>query len=152
MKSKTDRRENIVDIISNELVGNQDDLLKALKDRGFDLTQATLSRDLKALRIVKHLNKEGKYEYKMPDDPQKKRSVLAVGEVTVEFSGNIAVLKTKAGYASGLALDIDEAGISCIIATIAGDDTILLVTKENTKREDMISELGKIIEKLKVTE
>ena len=55
MKSKTDRRENIVDIISNELVGNQDDLLKALKDRGFDLTQATLSRDLKALRIVKHL-------------------------------------------------------------------------------------------------
>ena len=62
MKSKTDRRENIVDIISNELVGNQDDLLKALKDRGFDLTQATLSRDLKALRIVKHLNKEGKYE------------------------------------------------------------------------------------------
>ena len=152
MKSKIDRRENSVDIISNEMVGNQDDLLKALKDRGFDLTQATLSRDLKSLRIVKHLNQDGKYEYKMPEEPQKKRSVLAVGEVTIEFSGNIAVLKTKAGYASGLALDIDEAGISCIIGTIAGDDTILLVKKENAKREEMISDLGKIIERLKIIE
>ncbi|MBO6005547.1 MAG: hypothetical protein J6P49_01645 [Paludibacteraceae bacterium] len=152
MKSKIDRRENIVDIISNEMVGNQDDLLKALKDRGFDLTQATLSRDLKSLRIVKHLNQDGKYEYKMPEEPQKKRSVLAVGEVTIEFSGNIAVLKTKAGYASGLALDIDEAGISCIIGTIAGDDTIFLVKKENAKREEMISVLGKIIERLKIIE
>ena len=152
MKSKIDRRENIVDIISNEMVGNQDDLLKALKDRGFDLTQATLSRDLKSLRIVKHLNQDGKYEYKMPEEPQKKRSVLAVGEVTIEFSGNIAVLKTKAGYASGLALDIDEAGINCIIGTIAGDDTILLVKKENAKREEMISDLGKIIERLKIIE
>ena len=152
MKSQIDRRENIVDIISNEMVGNQDDLLKALKDRGFDLTQATLSRDLKSLRIVKHLNQDGKYEYKMPEEPQKKRSVLAVGEVTIEFSGNIAVLKTKAGYASGLALDIDEAGINCIIGTIAGDDTILLVKKENAKREEMISDLGKIIERLKIIE
>ena len=145
MKSKTDRRENIVDIISNELVGNQDDLLKALKDRGFDLTQATLSRDLKALRIVKHLNKEGKYEYKMPDDPQKKRSVLAVGEVTVEFSGNIAVLKTKAGYASGLALDIDEAGISCIIGTIAGDDTIFIVKGVGVSNDEVIEGLRHVL-------
>lgn len=145
-------------IISSKDLGSQEELLQALKDEGYLLTQATLSRDLKQLKVAKAARTDGKYVYVLPNDTMYKRvsktisptEMLQVsGFVSINFSSNIGVIKTRPGYASSLAYNIDNSNISDIIGTIAGDDTILIVVKENASRNDVIEQLGEFIHNLK---
>jgi len=145
-------------IISSKDLGSQEDLLQALKDEGYLLTQATLSRDLKQLKVAKAARTDGKYVYVLPNDTMYKRisktisptEMLQVsGFVSINFSGNVGVIKTRPGYASSLAYNIDNSGINDIIGTIAGDDTILIVIKENASRNDVTELLGEFIPNLK---
>lgn len=151
MKAQDVRRNKIKEIISREAIGSQEELNKALNKAGFSLTQATLSRDLKIMGIVKTRDRSGRYFYVQDKiDSKQGSSALSIGEVTAEFSGNILVLKTKAGYASGLALDIDNLKSDDIIGTIAGDDTIFAVIKETADRKEIIIELNSLIANLTV--
>ncbi|NDV64077.1 arginine repressor [Bacteroides sp. 224] len=143
MKKKADRLDTIKIIISSKEVSSQEELLQELMNEGFELTQATLSRDLKQLKVAKAASMNGKYVYVLPNDIMYKRNteqsstrdmLMNSGFISLQFSGNLAVIKTRPGYASSIAYDIDNRDCKDIIGTIAGDDTILLVLKENTSR------------------
>lgn len=112
-----------------------------LRSYGVDVTQATLSRDLKALKITKVASDKGSYTYIIPDNNDLQDSMLKrglnsvsmsqqVGFVSIDFSGNIAVIKTRNGYATGLAYDIDMSKSPLIMGTIAGADTVFVVLHE----------------------
>ncbi len=141
MKKKATRLDTIKLIISNKEISSQEDLLIELNKEGFTLTQATLSRDLKQLKVAKAATMNGKYVYVLPNNIMYKRSttdqsaremLLTNGFVSLQFSGNIAVVKTRPGYASSIAYDIDSRDFHDVIGTIAGDDTIMLVLREGT--------------------
>ena len=153
MKSKNSRLDSIKMIISSKEIGSQEELLQALAAEGFELTQATLSRDLKQLKVAKAATMQGKYVYVLPNDIMYKRSgdqsatemLMNNGFISMQFSGNLAVIKTRPGYASSMAYDIDNREFSDIIGTIAGDDTILLVLREGADQRSVRSYLSIII-------
>ena len=114
MKKKANRLDAIKMIISSKEVGSQEELLQELNREGFELTQATLSRDLKQLKVAKAASMNGKYVYVLPNNIMYKRSTdQSAGEmlrnngfISLQFSGNIAVIRTRPGYASSMAYDI----------------------------------------------
>ena len=156
MKKKTDRLDAIKMIVSSKEISSQDELLQALKTEGFDLTQATLSRDLKQMKVAKAANTNGKYVYVLPNDIMYKRNNIVTasemlinsGFVSLQFSGNIAVIRTRPGYASSMAYDIDNRECPAILGTIAGDDTIMLVLHEAASHDEVRIFLSQVIPNL----
>lgn len=149
MKNRRERIEVMIDLITNRRIGSQLELSMLLKERGYSVTQATLSRDMKMLRTTKVPTDRGGYIYLLPDDNKLKDKLLekgaadvtpdfSTGFISVEISRNIAVIKTRNGYAAGLAYDIDMAKIDGILGTIPGSDTIFVVMDENLDRERMM--------------
>jgi len=154
MKVKKSRMEALKMLISSMELGSQEEVLHALEKEGFKLTQATLSRDLKQLKVAKAASMNGKYVYVLPNDTMYKRittprmateMLQSSGFVSLSFSGNIGVIKTRPGYASSIAYNIDNSESSHIIGTIAGDDTIFIVIKENSTRDAVIDDLSPIV-------
>lgn len=157
MKNKNNRLEAIRMVISEQDIKNQEQLLEILTAKGYSVTQATLSRDLKKMKISKVANTYGDYLYVLPNHAllQKKASSHQpeesqlnqprYGFVSLNFSGNMAVIKTKPGYASSLAYDIDGHNIPGILGTIAGDDTLLIVLSESANRVEIKHQLEPII-------
>ena len=139
MKTKTSRLEALRMIISSQQMGSQEELLKALQREGFQLTQATLSRDLKQLKVAKASTLHGNYVYVLPNETMYKRvstpsnireMMTTTGLLSINFSGNMGVIKTRPGYASAIAWNIDNSDMPEILGTIAGDDTIFIVIKD----------------------
>ncbi len=149
MKIKTSRLEIIKGIITSSNISCQEDLLEALSGEGFALTQATLSRDLKQLKITKTLTDTGEYRYVLPFANYAKKSVSNRDQViSIDFSGQLAVVKTRPGYANGIASDIDQEVSDQILGTIAGDDTILLILREGVSKEDLLKNLSTFIKNI----
>ncbi|MBZ4675485.1 MAG: argR [Anaerophaga sp.] len=155
MKVKTQRLNVIRQLISNHRVRSQEELLNLLETEGFSATQATLSRDLKALKVAKRPDIEGGYAYVLPEEDDKSGEdengdVFPVsGLESIEFSGNMAVLKTRPGFANSIASVIDSHAPFEVLGTIAGDDTILLISKEGVSRPDVINALSLFMPGLK---
>lgn len=154
MKSKKDRLETLRLIISSREMGNQEELLAALRKEGYVVTQATLSRDLKQLKVAKAATMRGNYIYVLPNvtmykrvstPAQVKEMMQVPGFLSIHFSGNMGVIKTRPGYASSIAYNIDASHISCILGTIAGDDTIFIVVAEGTQQKDVVSALAAVV-------
>ena len=156
MKNKKERLIAIRELVMQSKIGSQDELLKLLQDRGYDLTQATLSRDLKYLQIAKVANNEGGYVYILPEMAGiakmiQPRSVMnniglaTAGFISLEFSKQLAVIRTRPGYASSIAYDIDINSPHEILGTIAGDDTILVIPRESYTREQVVAALAAFI-------
>ena len=154
MKTKNSRLETLRMIISSRELGSQEELLSALQQEGFKLTQATLSRDLKQLKVAKAATLRGNYVYVLPNDTMYKRVFTAghiremlssSGFLGINFSGNMGVIKTRPGYASALAWNIDSSDIPEILGSIAGDDTIFSVIREGYSREAVIQALNEVI-------
>lgn len=153
--SKKDARMNVLrSIIANKRIRNQADLLNELRKLGIKLAQATLSRDLKALKVAKTATSDGGYIYVLPTNPLYRRTreqelpanySMASGYISINFSNNIAVIHTRPGFASGLAYEIDLGGFYSIIGSLAGDDNILLVMREGAQRKELIDDLRTII-------
>lgn len=146
MKNRKQRVELIVDLIKSRCIGSQEELAKLLAENGYKVTQATLSRDLKMLKTTKVPTERGTYIYIMPDSNSLKDKLLANGQialnnynqsgfVSLEFTGNIAVIKTRNGYATGLAYDIDMSKTPEILGTVAGSDTIFCALREDITPE-----------------
>lgn len=144
--SRAKRLEAIRSIITNKRVGNQKALLQELADVGFKLTQATLSRDLQKLEVSKTAGIKGQSVYVIPKENlfggsgsgQSLHNTLEIsGFKSIKFSGNMAVIKTRPGYASSLAYDIDNQSFPQILGTVAGDDTIILVLRENCVHQNL---------------
>lgn len=158
MKIKNSRLEALRMIISSQEMGSQEELLQALKQEGFIVTQATLSRDLKQLKVAKAATMRGNYVYVLPNDtmykrvstPLKVKEMMQVpGFLSINFSGNMGVIKTRPGYASSIAYNIDNNHIEEIIGTIAGDDTIFIVIKQGVTKEDVIDALREVVPNLR---
>ncbi len=154
MKSKKDRLETLRLIISSQEMGNQEELLAALRKEGYVVTQATLSRDLKQLKVAKAATMRGNYIYVLPNvtmykrvstPAQVKEMMQVPGFLSIHFSGNMGVIKTRPGYASSIAYNIDASHISCILGTIAGDNTIFIVVAEGTQQKDVVSALAAVV-------
>jgi transcriptional regulator of arginine metabolism len=158
MKVKNNRLEALRLIISSQQLGSQDELLTALQNEGFKLTQATLSRDLKQLKVAKAASMSGNYVYVLPNEtmykrvstPNTIREMMKVpGFVSINFSGNIGIIKTRPGYASSIAWNIDNSDIPEILGTIAGDDTIFIVIKEGVRHQEVINTLSDVVPNMK---
>lgn len=147
--TKKYRQKTIKEIISKNEINNQDVLLNILLEKGFMLTQATLSRDMKDLKIVKAPTSRGVYIYQLSDKisalQEETTTLSSYGFVSIEFSGQLAVIKTRPGYAMGIASEIDQKATDTIIGTVAGDDTILLVPREGISREAIKISLASFI-------
>ena len=145
MKEKNNRLEALRLIISSQQLGSQDELLNALQKEGFQLTQATLSRDLKQLKVAKAATMGGNYVYVLPNEsmykrvstPTSVREMMQIpGFISINYSGNMGVIKTRPGYASAIAWNIDSSDIPQILGSIAGDDTIFIVIREGVSHEE----------------
>ncbi|MDD6894628.1 MAG: arginine repressor [Prevotellaceae bacterium] len=154
MRIKKDRLETLRMIISSREMGSQEELLTALQEEGFKLTQATLSRDLKQLKVAKAASMGGNYVYVLPNvtmykrvsSPAQVKEMMQVpGFISINFSGNMGVIKTRPGYASSIAYNIDNSNIPYILGTIAGDDTIFIVISEQASEADVVSALSKVV-------
>lgn len=158
MKIKNNRLEALRMIISSQQLGSQEELLNALQQEGYKLTQATLSRDLKQLKVAKAASMSGNYVYVLPNEtmykrvstPQQVREMMQVpGFVSINFSGNMGVIKTRPGYASSIAWNIDNSDIPQILGTIAGDDTIFIVIKQGYSEKEVIDALSDVVPNMK---
>jgi transcriptional regulator of arginine metabolism len=138
----------IENIIRTEVIRNQEDLQNSLLDKGIEVTQATLSRDIKQLKIVKIHDSEDHYVYVLPDMPAvfPEKTVSALLEKSsIKFSGNLAIIKTRPGYAMSIASEIDRHAPKEILGTIAGDDTILVIPYEGYTRAQVRNALKQFL-------
>ncbi|MDH8702200.1 transcriptional regulator of arginine metabolism [Dysgonomonadaceae bacterium PH5-43] len=147
MKSKQERLKAILEIVKTNSINNQEELLQMLKEQGFETTQATLSRDMKELKIGRIPDENGNYKYTIQTAKENvylspTNELTVGGFISLEFSDKLGIIKTRPGYAQGIASDIDTKVSHVILGTIAGDDTILLIPRENFSREEIINALS----------
>jgi len=144
---KIKRHNEIVELIKIREVGTQEELLELLKEKGYDVTQATISRDIRELNLTKvNVNGRQKYVIIQKDDGvgDKYVRVLKEGFISMMPSGNLIVLKTVVGMAMAVATAIDALEINEIIGCIAGDDTIFIAVSENSHTTDVMNKLKKL--------
>ena len=158
MAQKNDRLETLRMLFSSQELCSQEDVLRALRIEGFNVTQATLSRDMKQLKVAKAAMANGKYIYVLPTETMYKRvqkpmtareMLLSTGFVSITFSRNMGVIRTRPGYASSIAYNIDNSRIKTILGTIAGDDTIFIVLAEDAEHSEVIDALSYVIPDIK---
>ena len=154
MKEKNERLATLKMLISSHELSSQHEVLQALRKEGYHVTQATLSRDFKQLKVAKAASMNGEYVYVLPNETMYKRvhnplsareMLHTPGFISIHFSGNMGVIKTRPGYASSLAYNIDNADFPEILGTIAGDDTIFIVIDEKSNPEELEVNLNDIL-------
>lgn len=148
MKSR--RQSKILELINTNEINTQDGLLTRLIESGFNVTQATVSRDIKELKLQKVVTSDGKYKYvsasKAPQSLTGSFNSLFSGSVTsVECAGNMIVLKTVSGMAQGVCAAMDAVEIEGVVGTIAGDDTIFVVARSESSATSVVSYLKKLV-------
>jgi transcriptional regulator of arginine metabolism len=134
------RRSKAIALVKSGRISSQSDLVKELKKAGFPVTQATASRDLEEIGAVRG---RGGYTIAESDDGSMARSMPLPGDLilSVEASGNLAVVRTPPGGAQFLASSLDHSGLKSIIGTIAGDDTVLVVSRKASGGAELAKEL-----------
>lgn len=148
MKDK--RHKKILELIDNFNIETQDDLLNMLKDCGFNVTQATVSRDIKDLRLVKTIDNTGKYKYTL--DVNLSNGVtcnslkgFSYSIKSIDSSENMVVIKTLSGMAQAVCANIDSMDVDNMLGTIAGDDTIFILMRDQESLNKFIAETRKLL-------
>lgn len=150
MGNKTKRILAIRELIKSEAICSQEELLFRLKELNVEATQSTLSRDLKFMKVARIRHKEKGYIYVIPENIQNEQrdekvsSIITDTILSIDFSGNIAVIKTLPGYANAVTVLIDNENYFEILGTIAGDDTIFIVMREGINNNDLIDALTSV--------
>ncbi|AYE35652.1 arginine repressor [Clostridium septicum] len=148
MKSK--RHNKILEIINGKDIETQEELAEELKMAGFDVTQATVSRDIKILKLIKMQSASGKYRYvasskEQKDINDKLASILSNAAVSVENVDKFVVVKTLTGSANAVAEAIDTLFDTDVAGTIAGDNTIFILVRNIEKAEELVTRVRKMI-------
>ena len=146
--AKNERQRLILSIISREVVETQDDLVRLLRAHGQNVTQATVSRDIKELRLAKVATVNGGYRYALPqlgasgekDPAERVKKAFDEYVISLDYSQNLVVLQTLPGTAPAVAAAIDTLEINAVLATLAGDDTILVITKDENSANKLQSQ------------
>ena len=147
MNQKAQRLATVRKIIKGELIGSQEELITRLAECGISVTQSTLSRDLKFMNVAKVPHKTKGYVYVLPNTTHHDVNISSniFDSITgLSFSGNLGILKTKAGYASAISVPIDSLDNPYILGTIAGDNTVLIVLREDANRSQVIDALVRL--------
>ena len=147
---KLRRHEAIIDLVNNQDINTQEELMENLQKQGFKVTQATVSRDIKELRIFKALGKDGKYRYSTGgrnalDKTSGFESLFASSVEEVDSAENIVVIKTMTGMAQAVCMSLDNIDFENIVGTIAGDDTIFVLCRNLKATEEMLNKYRKLI-------
>ncbi|WP_028973813.1 arginine repressor [Spirochaeta cellobiosiphila] len=156
MKGRSARLRIIKKIIENHRIPSQEDLLGFLKKEGVQVTQATLSRDLKLLKVGKVSDGKSGYYYTLPGEDNIRETEkdyikdFQRGFIGIEFSTNIAVIRTYPGHANSVALALDNFNLDEKIGTIAGDDTIMIIIREGFTQDDFLDSLKSKIPELEL--
>lgn len=147
---KTRRQAKILELIMLKPIDTQEELLAELKQNGFDVTQATISRDIKDLRLVKTLDSDGNYRYSTGHHDfsgisTKFHSIFTDSVLSVDYAGNIAVIKCFAGMAQAACAALDSMKWDGVVGTLAGEDTILIITRSEEHSIQLTTDLKKMI-------
>ena len=144
MRERSNRLAVVKELIKNNRIDNQDTLLDMLKHEGYHVTQATLSRDLKMLKVGKISDGWSGYYYALPENDMVSESEKSYiqdvrrGILSIEFSGNIGVVKTRPGHANSVGIALDILALPEILGTVAGDDTIFIILREGMTKEELL--------------
>ena len=147
---KTRRHARILDLIGEYPIETQDELLTRLKEEGYKATQATISRDIKDLRLVKTLASDGKYRYVSPaknstDIRSNFSALFSTSVSSIDFAQNMVIIKTLSGMAQAVCAALDSVNYNSVLGTIAGDDTIFVVCRTDELAVNLTDELKKLI-------
>jgi transcriptional regulator of arginine metabolism len=144
--NKFERQGAILRLVQGRELSTQAEVAKALRAEGIDAVQATVSRDIAQLGLVKVRNAEGRLVYALPGSDDLSRlsgltAALRRWTVSLDATGNLVVLKTPPGHANALARALDEAALPDVAGTVAGDDTIFVAAREGVSSADLAGEL-----------
>lgn len=148
---KNARQGEILKIIQATDIDTQEQLLEELRTRGYSTTQATISRDIKELRLVKELTSSGGYRYALSErkaastSDTRLRNIFKEGVVSVDVAQNIVVVRTMPGLASAACSALDNMEIEGVVGTLAGDDTGILIMRDNALAQQFNSEVHKLL-------
>ncbi len=147
---KSQRHQAIIELVNSYSINTQEELLARLTDAGFNVTQATVSRDIKELRITKTLGAEGKYHYtaggrNSADKLTGFEGLFSSSASKVDVAENIVVVKTMSGMAQAVCASLDNLELEDIVGTLAGDDTIFIVARNKEKAENLLTEFKKLL-------
>ncbi|MBQ3806139.1 MAG: arginine repressor [Prevotella sp.] len=152
--SRNDRLAALRLVILNNQLASHEEVMQALARQNIEVTQPTVSRDLRYLQVAKATNSDGKQYYVLPNEndyrrqhrPEPKKDLpLVTGFESIQFSGNMAVMRTRPGFASSIASNIDAAALPDVLGTLAGDDTIFIVIREGALHLNIIDELSAVL-------
>ncbi len=148
---KNSRRIKILELISSHEIDTQDELTALLQENGFQVTQATVSRDIRELRLVKVLSDSGKYKYSSADAPKngaisaRLQTIFRESVLSYERAQNLVVIKTMPALASAACSAIDSMQFEGLVGTLAGDDTGMIILKDNAAAEKLIEVITKFL-------
>ncbi len=148
---KNERQKQLLQIISEESIETQEQLLSRLEARGIRSTQATVSRDIKELHLIKEPNGRGNYHYAVSGHKtrlnfaDKLRTIFRESVISVDFAQNIVVIKTMPGLANAAAAALDGMEITYMVGTLAGDDTAILIMRDLDSAADFCEEIKEML-------
>lgn len=148
---KFQRQSKILELIETEAIETQEELSSRLRDFGFDTTQATVSRDIKELRLIKVLTADGTYKYATASTDMdtgmlnRVRNIFKESVTSIDSAQNIVVIKTLPGLASAAAYAVDVMRMASAVGSIAGDDTVFIVMRDTDKAETFREEAAKLL-------
>ena len=147
---RTKRHAKILELIQTHAIDTQEELLNWLRQENFDVTQATVSRDIKELRLVKTLSPDGKYRYSTGKNTEtdisgKFHMLFADSVHSVDYAGNIVAIKCYGGMAQAVCAALDSLHWEGTVGTLAGDDTIFILTRTENIAAGLVAELKKLL-------
>ncbi|MDR2484582.1 MAG: ArgR family transcriptional regulator [Treponema sp.] len=154
MKERSARLKAVRKLIKAYRIESQETLLGYLQKEGFIVTQATLSRDLKLLKVGKISDGQTGYVYTLPGEDEQQETERTYihdflrGYVSIEWSGNMVVIKTYSGHSDSVALALDNLGLDDVLGTIAGDNTVFVCLREGISGEDFMNRMKASIPEL----
>ena len=148
---KNQRQEQLLQIIAEETVETQEQLLERLQERGIRSTQATISRDIKELHLIKEPVGQGRYRYAVSAHRTKLnfadrlRTIFRAGVLSVDYAQNLVVIKTMPGLASAACAALDDMGVAYMVGSLAGDDTAFLVMRDTESAASFCEEIKEML-------
>ena len=148
---KSERQSEILKIIKAGDVETQEQLLTMLEERGYRATQATISRDIKELRLVKELTRRGGYRYTVNEQrtgsaaDMRLRNIFKEGVISVEYAQNIGVIRSMPGTANAVLAALDSMEIPKMLGSLAGDDTGILIMRDTVAAEEFSREVHRLL-------
>lgn len=148
---KTKRHTKILELISDNAITTQEELLKALANAGFDVTQATISRDIKELKLVKALDENGSYRYisgvkdKKTEYMRSFTTIFSEAIVSIDYSDNIVCVKCLNGMANAACAAFDSKNWNGVVGSLAGDDTIFVLTRSAETSQQLVKDIKRLM-------